>query len=44
MKKHFNLFHIFAILPLIALLAFFASSCVPPPEGVNWPRGAGAIR
>jgi hypothetical protein len=33
MKKHFNLFHLGAALPLIALLAFCASSCVPPPEG-----------
>jgi hypothetical protein len=38
MKKHFNLFrlgivHLGAVLPLLALLAFCASSCVPPPEG-----------
>jgi hypothetical protein len=33
MKKYFNLHHMLAAIPLIALLAFSASSCVPPPEG-----------
>ncbi len=33
MKKYFDLHHMIAVIPLIALLAFCASSCVPPPEG-----------
>ncbi len=33
MKKHFHQFHRIAAVPLLALLAFCVSSCVPPPEG-----------
>ena len=33
MKKYFSLFHIYTVLPLLAILAFSASSCMPPPEG-----------
>jgi hypothetical protein len=33
MKKTLKLLPLGAVLPLIALLAFCASSCVPPPEG-----------